>query len=110
MLAGGDAGAVPLVGIDYSADECGFAYFNLVYYAPIRLAVSYQLNSITYGNAAYEAKIRRGCRAEQSFVYWRPRRRFARVFGGGVAALHKAVYSRKFRSELAAQEFTLLSR
>jgi hypothetical protein len=106
---GNDRGAVPLIGIDHAKDNHAFGYFNLTFYAPIRLALEQELKMITFGNAAYQAKIRRGCLAEPSYVFWRPRGRAGRLLGRQLAASHQAQYRRKFRRELAANEFTLLA-
>lgn len=109
LLVCNDHAVLPLVGIDHARDGGAFAYFNLVYYAPIRMATEQGLKSITYGAGAYAAKIRRGCRAELSRVFWRPSGWTGRRICRCVAAAHESVYRHKFRRELAAEEFSTLA-
>jgi uncharacterized protein len=49
-----------LAGFDYEATEGTAAYFTLAYYLPIRYAIERRLRSVTWGPAAYEAKLYRG--------------------------------------------------
>jgi predicted N-acyltransferase len=56
----GKRGYLIYPGLVAQTDRAGFAYFNLVFYEPIRLGISLGLESIEYGNGVYEAKIRRG--------------------------------------------------
>lgn len=109
LLVGDDRAVLPLVGIDHARDGGAFAYFNLVYYAPIRIAAEQGLKSVTYGAGAYAAKIRRGCRAEVSRVFWRPGGWMGRRISRSVARAHESVYRHKFRRELAAEEFSTLA-
>jgi hypothetical protein len=109
MLVGREHGSVPLVGIDHSQDQGASAYFNLMYYQPIRIACEIGLRTLSFGNAAYAAKIRRGCRAERAYVYWRPRGRLWRMPSSALMSAHRHHYERKFHSELNAGAFSTLA-
>jgi hypothetical protein len=109
MLVGDVRGSLPLVGIDHSQDKGASAYFNLMYYQPIRVACEAGLRTLSFGNAAYAAKIRRGCRAECTYVYWRPKNRLWRVAASALLGAHRFHYERKFRPELNARAFSLLT-
>ena len=109
LLVSNDHAILPLVGIDHAREGGAFAYFNLTYYAPIKMAAEQGIKSITYGAGAYAAKIQRGCRAELSRVFWRPSGWAGRRICGCVAAAHESVYRKKFYRELAADEFSTLA-
>ena len=109
LLVGNDHAVLPLIGIDHARDGGAFTYFNLLFYAPIRMAAEQGLKSITYGVGAYPAKIRRGCRVELSRVFWRPSGWMGRRICRCAAAAHESVYRHKFRRELAAEEFSTLA-
>lgn len=62
---------VYLVGFDYSSRTCtDFAYFNLAYYEPIRLAIAEGVKRIHFSISSEILKMKRGCKVERtnSFV------------------------------------------
>ena len=110
ILTGNGRSVLPLVGIDPEKGRHAFCYFNLVFYVPMRLATTHGWSAITYGSGAYAAKIRRGCRAELSRVFWRPHGGMARRYCRVITRAHATVYGLKYRRELAAREFSLPSK
>lgn len=48
-------------GFDYDATEGTFAYFNLIFYEPIRWAIANGIHEIRYSMGSPEAKVARGC-------------------------------------------------
>lgn len=108
LLVSKDRAVLPLVGIDHALDGGTFAYFNLTYYAPIRIATKLGLKVVSFGPGAYAAKIRRGCRCELNRLFWRPSSRTGRRVCRYIAAAHASVFRRKFGRELAAKEFSTL--
>ncbi len=61
---------VYMYGADYEAQtNTSFAYFNLVYYKPIQLAIEEGINKIYYRYFLAKSRIDRGCRTEQTFSF-----------------------------------------
>ncbi len=106
-LAGTRAYAIYL-GLLPRAQRDGFAYFNLAYYHPIRLAIELGLESIAYGNAALAAKIRRGCTAATTALFVRPRHGLLRSALRGPMELHRRALERKYAPIVEAGPFSNL--
>ena len=87
------------------SERAGSAYFNLMFYHPIRLAIELGLDSIAFGNAALAAKIRRGCTVQAGALYFRPRGRMLRMALGAPVALHRRGLLHKYASFLRASPF-----
>lgn len=85
------------IGVDHAATGNNFTYFNLAYYAPAAALAQRGVRRLWLGNAAYEAKIRRGCRVMPSDTYLRFPTRVSRATHGLVLPLQRAWYRRKFR-------------
>lgn len=49
------------VGFDYTRLQKDYCYFNVMFYEPIREAISRQITAIYYGPGSYETKMERGC-------------------------------------------------
>ncbi len=57
-------------GFDYSACSTNdYAYFNLLYYAPIKWAIENGIKEVYYGAGMEEIKLRRGCTPDESFCF-----------------------------------------
>jgi predicted N-acyltransferase len=57
-------------GFDYENHEKNdYAYFNLVYYEPIKLAIKLGLKRIHFRIGAETAKLRRGCKEENTYLF-----------------------------------------
>jgi predicted N-acyltransferase len=106
----GKRGYLTYPGLLAKAERINFAYFNLVYYHPIRLAIELGLESIGYGNGALEAKIRRGCVAQARALFFRPREKILRTALRAPFALHRRGLQRKYAVILQAAPFSNLSR
>jgi predicted N-acyltransferase len=106
----GNRGYMVYPGLIANTERAGFAYFNLVFYHPIRLAIGLGLESISYGNAALEAKIRRGCTVQTAALYFRPRERILRTALRAPIALHRRGLQRKYASIVQAAPFSNLAR
>ena len=101
----GQRGYVAYPGLVHENERAGSAYFNLMFYRPIRLAIELGLDSIAFGNAALAAKIRRGCTVRAGALYFRPRGRMLRMALGAPVALHRRGLLRKYASFLGASPF-----
>jgi len=64
LLQKGNTYYVKLYGLDYDQADQSFAYFNLVFYAPIQQAIAQGITRIYFGPGGYEAKLKRGCHVE----------------------------------------------
>ena len=85
------------VGVDHEAAGPDFAYFNLAFYTPAEEYAKLGVRRVWFGNAAFPAKIRRGCRLTPSRVYVRyPRNSVAHLLQKPVFAVQRAWYRRKF--------------
>ena len=102
----GSQGYVVFPGLIAKADRAGLAYFNLVFYEPIRLAIELGLESLAYGNAAFEAKIRRGCTVRETCLFFRPRSSVVRTALQAPLAVHRRLLQRKYASILQAPAFS----
>jgi hypothetical protein len=77
------------------APDHPFAYFNLGYYEPVRLAAAWGLSAIALGTTAYRAKLLRGARL-------RPRETWLLPLDEGLRAL--LAEAAAYRNELAAAQ------
>lgn len=105
----GGRGYATYPGLLEESERVGSAYFNLMYYRPIQLAIELGLHSIAFGNAALEAKIRRGCSVRAGSLCFRPRARALRVALGPAVALHRHGLLRKYGRALHATPFSSLT-
>jgi len=60
------------VGFDYERVAGRFAYFNLLFYEPLRHAIAHGLRAVDYSMEAYEAKMGRGCTLQHLLVHLKP--------------------------------------
>lgn len=96
MASQGGRGYALFPGLVEREQRRGFLYFNLCLYQPVRRAIESGLSSVAFGNAAYQAKIRRGCRITMTEMLVRPRSAFARTTLKGPFALHRRILERKY--------------
>lgn len=85
------------IGIDHEAAGRNFTYFNLVFYAPAADFANLGIRRVWVGTAAYDAKIRRGCRVLPTRIFLRPPTRLAAGIYRPAFALQRAWYALKFR-------------
>ena len=105
----GNRGYVTFPGLVHKDERAGSLYFNLMYYHPIKLAIELGLDSIAFGNAALEAKIRRGCVVEAGTLCLRPRTAAMRAALRAPLALHRRGLLRKYGRFLQAAPFSSIS-
>jgi predicted N-acyltransferase len=105
----GNRGYVSYPGLVHEAERAGSLYFNLMYYQPIRTAIALGLDSIAFGNAALEAKIRRGCSVRAGALCFRPRTWTMQVALRAPVAIHRRSLLRKYRRALQAAPFSSLA-
>jgi predicted N-acyltransferase len=60
-----------VTGQEYVEKEKDFTFFNVTFYEPLRDAIAEGARRVYLGAASYEAKMRRGCRAEPLFMWLR---------------------------------------
>ena len=101
LLRKGDNAHMPLVGIDHERAGNNFTYFNLAFYAPVMEGAQMGLRRIGYGNAVYEAKIRRGCRVQRSYLYYRSASDVRQQAVRALFAAHRRWYKHKFNRYVA---------
>lgn len=104
----GSRGYTPYIGMVEKAERAGLAYFSLAYYQPIRLAIDLGLKNLAYGNAVFPAKIRRGCTATETCLFFRPRRGVIRAILKGPMSLHQRLLQNKYAAILQAPAFSSL--
>lgn len=109
FVRSGDRGYLTYPGLLPETERVGSVYFNLLYYHPIRLAIELGLHNIAFGNAALEAKIRRGCNVSAGALCFRPRARSMRMALRPAVALHRQGLLRKYGRALRAAPFSSLS-
>ena len=109
VMVSGKRGYVQYPGLVARADRADFTYFNLVYYEPIRIGISLGLESIAYGNGAYQAKIRRGCTVRANHLYFRPRNPLLRSVLRSPGVSHRRILERKYAAFLQATPFSNIS-
>lgn len=64
-------------GFDYQIQEKNdYAYFNLVYYSPIKWAIQEGIKKIYYRYTNDKVKIKRGCKPEKSFAFIKSHNRY----------------------------------
>jgi hypothetical protein len=91
----GTEAIVPWIGLDGHASRTSFDYFNLAYYDCAAAYARFGIRRICFGNAAYEAKIRRGCRIVRSQIYVRAPDALRRGAYRAAFALQRRWYERK---------------
>jgi predicted N-acyltransferase len=105
FIRSGNRGYVTYAGLLHENERAGSAYFNLMYYYPIRLAIELRLESIAFGNGVLAAKIRRGCTVRAGALCFRPRGRILRMALVTPVALHRRGLLHKYASFLGASPF-----
>ncbi|MBN1493514.1 MAG: GNAT family N-acetyltransferase [Candidatus Omnitrophica bacterium] len=68
----GSEGLTPYLGVDYSLSKGDFTYFNIGYYEPITGAITRKAKRFYYGNGMYPVKMRRGCKVEDAYIFFKP--------------------------------------
>ena len=97
QIRNGNSVVLPAIGVDHERTGNDFTYFRLAYYEPIRHAIRSGIRYMYYGNAVYQAKIRRGCRAVPLRVFHKSRSRLRNLAVRPYFAFHKWWwYKRKF--------------
>jgi predicted N-acyltransferase len=72
-----------------------FTYFNLAYYALAEYAPTVGIRKLLYGNTAYDAKSRRGCRISPCTLFYRPHSQLMRSVVRPFFKIHRAWHRRK---------------
>lgn len=60
-----------VIGVDHKTAGNDFTYFNLGYYYPIEDAIQEQAQRLYFGNAQYDVKRRRGCKIENTYIFYK---------------------------------------
>lgn len=84
------------VGVDHEQSKKDFTFFNLGYYEPIKQMTQYNIKRIFFGRGLYNTKIKRGCIAEDMFIFYKPKYRFSIPFVKMWFYFHKKWMSHKF--------------
>lgn len=95
MLRSGDAGYLSFVGVDHHLSQNDATFFNMLFYRPIADAITEDIKRLYYGNAMYDMKIRRGCKIEKAFFFYKPCRACFRPAVTAWFYLHKLWYQKK---------------
>jgi predicted N-acyltransferase len=97
VIRSGNVGWPSCFGIDLRNRPNDFTYFNLVYYHLADCAADLGLRTLLYGNGAYQAKLKRGCRLMVNRLFYLPYRPLWRLAAGPYFRIHRAWYRRKLR-------------
>ncbi len=100
LLKKGSTARAWKIGVDHIADENSFTYFNLAYYHLLSNAPKFNLKTVWYGNAALNAKIRRGCKVDCTDFYYKPKEMHWKLIFYILFALQRYWYHKKFSSYL----------
>ena len=84
------------VGIDHERSKKDFTFFNIGYYEPIRQMIQYNIKRIYFGRGLYNTKIKRGCIAEDMFIFYKTQNKFSAPFVKMWFYFHKKWMSYKF--------------
>ncbi len=87
-------GYLPIVGVDYEKAGNDATYFNILFYRPIMDAISEQMSMLYYGNAMYNLKAKRGCKINNTYIYYKPSNKFLKTIIKQWFTLH-SLWSRK---------------
>lgn len=79
-----------------------YAYFNMVYYQPIRLAPHWDVTSIELGTESYHAKVTRGSRLEARTVFLKPLDTELHTTVQKACVLRSAVEDERLKAELTS--------
>lgn len=60
------------IGFDYERVEGAFAYYNLLFYEPLRHAMAHGIRALDYSFESYEAKLGRGCTLQHFLLLLKP--------------------------------------
>lgn len=102
VRSGSDA-AIKWIGIDHRSSGANFTYFNLGYYAMVQELSELGARRIWFGNAAYDAKIKRGCRLVECRVFVRAGASLQRALDRGLFAVQRLWMRRKYARYLTAR-------
>ena len=88
-------GYLPIVGVDHEKAENDATYFNITFYRPIMDAISEQMARLYYGKAMYDLKTKRGCKINNTYVYYKPFNKFLKTAIKPWFALHSLWFRKK---------------
>ena len=86
---------VTWLGFDANERPNDFTYFNLAYYALAAFAPVAGIRTLLYGNGAYDAKLRRGCRMTRCGAFYRPHSSLMRGIASCFFLAHRTWYKQK---------------
>lgn len=78
LLRRGASGYLPMVGVDHAASGRDFTFFAIAHYRPIDDAIAGGLRTLHFGRALDGLKARRGCRLEETRLFYRAPARLGR--------------------------------
>jgi len=84
----------------------GSAYFNLMFYEPIRRAMELDIQRMYLGSTSYPAKIRRGCQVRPTWLFLAVQRLPVRWLMQPLVSFHGAVMRRKHGPLIRAGRFS----
>jgi len=97
VVRSGCVGWVVSVGIELRDRPNDFTYANLLFYHAADWAPALGIKSLLYGTAVQKAKLTRGCRLVACRLFYRPHRRFIRLFVAPYLLVHQARFRWKNR-------------
>jgi len=97
VVRSGCVGWVVTVGIELRDRPNDFTYANLLFYHAADWAPALGIKTLLYGTAVQKAKLTRGCRLIAGRLFYRPHRRFNRLFVAPYMLIHQARFRWKNR-------------
>jgi predicted N-acyltransferase len=97
VVRSGCVGWVVSVGIELLDRPNDFTYANLLFYHAADWAPGLGIKTLLYGTAVQKAKLTRGCRLVACRLFYRPHRRWARLFIWPYMLIHQARFRWKNR-------------
>ena len=113
LLRRGQTAHLPMVGVDHAAAGRDFTFFTVAHHRPFADAIASGIRRLYLGRSLYELKARRGCRLEETLVFYRPSSRLAalviRRWFAVLSAWNRAKLPRRARRRREAASSSLLS-
>ena len=99
LLKKNRTGHLKLVGVDHETAGNDFTYFNIAYYNPIMDAIFEKIKRLYFGQGMHEAKIRRGCKNTNVYLYYNPLNRIKKILSKSWFSLQSMHNKRKLLAE-----------
>jgi len=88
-LRKGSEAVISNVGIDHARSQKDLTYFNIVFYEPIKNAMTSGIKRLYGGNSLYKTKAKRGYNIDETYLFYKPNLKINNFITGAWFLLHK---------------------